>query len=132
MPNFRLTNLSGTTMTFVDPTDYRSGAKLSWSVQPKQQHGVSGAALQNAKWTLTDHAVLRAPAPSGADCTVTSGTENIRISTEVSGSVENKDKIIERLTLHAHNVLLLAETLASGFPPEIGVELPTALALGEG
>lgn len=130
MPNFRLTNLSGTTMTFVDPTDYRSGVKLSWSVQPKQQHGVSGATLQNAKWTLTDHAVLRAPTPLGESAVTLGGTENIRISTEISGSVENKDKIIERLRVHAHNVLLLADTLASGFPPEIGVILP--VALGEG
>lgn len=130
MPNFRLTNLSGTTMTFVDPTDYRSGVKLSWSVQPKQQHGVSGATLQNAKWTLTDHAVLRAPTPSGESAVTLGGTENIRISTEISGSVENKNKIIERLRVHAHNVLLLADTLASGFPPEIGVVLP--VALGEG
>lgn len=131
MSNFRLTNLSGTTMTFVDPTDYRSGVKLSWSVQPKQQHGVSGATLQNAKWTLTDHAVLRAPTPAGESAVNLGGTENIRISTEVSGSVENKDKIIERLNVHAHNVLLLAETLASGFPPEMSVELPVALATRE-
>lgn len=130
MPNFRLTNLSGTTMTFVDPTNYRSGAKLSWSVQPKQQHGVSGATLQNAKWTLIDYAVMRAPTPEGESAVTLGGTENIRISTEVSGSVENKDRIIERLRVHAHNVLLLADTMASGFPPEMGVELPVALGAG--
>lgn len=129
MPQFRLTNTSGTQMQFVDPTDYRHLLTVTWSHSDKQQLGVPGKTLRNSKWTLKNNRQVLAPAVVGCDpCSI--GRENIKIETTVSGSIENEQKLVAELKLHAHNLLILASSLAVGFPPALAIELPTELPAG--
>lgn len=117
MANFRVLSLAGQTLKLVSPLDYRRTAKITWSFQDKQQHGVSGKTVHNSKWSLTDNAVFLAPVQEGCSpCDV--GRENARIFTELSCSVENKRKLADMLRVHSANLLILADTLAAGFPPD--------------
>lgn len=124
MANFRVLSILGQTIQMVDPTDYRRTAKVTWSFADKQQHGVSGRTLRNSKWSLTDNAVFAAPSVEGCSpCDV--GQENSRIHTELSCSIQNKDKLVKMLRVHSANLLTLADTLANGFPPSYDLALVT-------
>lgn len=126
MANFRVLSLAGQTLKLVSPLDYRRTAKITWSFQDKQQHGVSGKTVHNSKWSLTDNAVFLAPVPEGcAPCDA--GRENARIFTELSCSVENKTNLVEMLRAHSANLLILADTLAAGFPPDNMIALPVTV-----
>lgn len=125
MANFRVLSLAGQTLKLVSPLDYRRTAKITWSFQDKQQHGVSGKTVHNSKWSLTDNAIFLAPVQAGCSpCDV--GRENAKIFTEISCSVENKVELVKMLRNHSANLLVLAETLSAGFPPDNTLALPVA------
>lgn len=127
MAYFRALSLAGQTLKLVSPLDYRRTAKVTWSFQDKQQHGVSGKTVHNSKWSLTDNAVFLAPVQVGCSpCDV--GRENAKIFSEVSCSVENTVELVKMLRNHTANLLILADTLSAGFPPDSALALPVTAA----
>lgn len=125
MANFRLTNQSGTTLQYVDPTDFRHTAVVKWSIQRKLTQGSKNpASLFNSRWSLKENSVLPVTLFN-----VTEGTENVSIETTVSGSVDNKGVIAKKLAVHIANLQALSQELLAGLPPQ-AVTLITELPSG--
>lgn len=128
MANFRLTNTSNGSMTFVDPTDLGNTSKLSYTVAKKARlDAPKGKEVMFSRWTLKDNALVKLPTPEGYE-PGDSGRENISISTTISASVDNNVLMVKKLDVHIANLVALRVDLLNGLPPQQDVQLITAIA----
>lgn len=119
--NYAVASMSNRQFDFVDPNDFRCEAKLTWEVKKKSVQGAKGI-LWNAAWTLTEKSVVRIPSTDAVTPSEV-GTENGTITTRVSFSTENQEEMVKRLVVHSQNLLLLANRIGKGLPPEPTIEL---------
>lgn len=122
MSDLRLSQFVGNKMIFVDPSDFRRKTSVVWKFGLKAPVGVKGLSLNSSKWSLRTNSSPLVPGCRPEDCT-DGPREQASIFTEVSYSVQNKEKFLADLVVHIANLNTLAEDLASGFPPKTDIKL---------
>lgn len=123
MANLRLTNMSNSSMMFVDPTDLSRTVKLSWSVASKPRlDAPKGKQVNNSRWTLKSNSVYQFPIPVGG-VPGEAGSENSSITTVISASVDNSVQLIADIDVHFANLVALRADLVKGIPPSQSVVL---------
>ncbi len=111
--NMRLQLTSGTSLTWVDPNDFRSTFRINLNVNQKVAGAVS---VYNARSeVITNRAPLVVIEGCTDACSV--NRENISIRTTISGSVENKAAVLAALLDHLHNLGLARDDLVAGLLP---------------
>lgn len=115
-------------MTWIDPTNLTHTVDASWAVTRKARlDAPSGRSVFNSKWTFRTRSVLPLAAPEGSSPSDT-GTENISISTTVSGSVNNSVALANELSAHIQNLQVIVQDLILGLPPKQDIVLVTKVA----
>lgn len=123
--SFRLSSQSASTMGWIDPTNLTHIADVSWAISRKARlDAPSGRSVFNSKWTFRTRSVLPLAVPVGCN-PCDAGTENISISTSISGSVDNSQKLIVELNTHIKNLQTIASDLVLGLPPKQDIILDT-------
>ena len=100
-------------LTFVDPTDFRSTFRITQKVNTKAAGSVTVYNSRSEIITNTSPLVVIAGCTDA--CSV--NRENVSIRTTISGSVENKATVAQALADHLINLGLAKEDLISGLLP---------------
>lgn len=123
--SFRLSSQSANKMSWIDPTNLTHIADVSWAISRKARlDAPSGRSVFNSKWTFRTRSVLPLTTPEGGNPS-DAGTENISVSTSISGSVDNSLKLVSELNAHIKNLQTIASDLVLGLPPKQDITLVT-------
>ena len=102
--NMRLQLTSGTSLTWVDPNDFRSTFRINLNVNQKVAGTVS--VYNSRSEVITNRAPLVVIEGCTDACSV--NRENISIRTTISGSVENKAAVLAALSITSTILVWLA------------------------
>lgn len=116
MPNFRHVDTTANAVVFANPNRITDTLRVNVKLSPKN---VNGTKLQNARSEIKTHSTV--PVSMGD---VVIGDEIIAISTSISGSLENKEIVAQKVRVHIAALQLVLDDLVGGWKPQADVVIP--------